>query len=281
MIYFFGDDSQFNINGSSTSNVFMFGGFIIEDKDIARLQSKIEAVKKHYVDPRIPIKWNVRALKKSLKDAGYEKQYDKLLENSHLIRRRIIDFTSDIDYKIIVSLVQDTSEFQELEKKRIEELERFAFSYCLGQLARHVKGKIGRKQVVLDWPGGNENKPFTSEYAYAYTRGTSISELYKYPYGPLSEQCFMDSPFFANSLHSTLLQFADILVGMTKDVVLSKIKPNKQADFANKLYDLVKGKFVINEETGEQGPYIPQKSHSLRNAVYPILEGPDDLILDI
>lgn len=66
-------------------------------------------------------------------------------------------------------------------------------------------------------PDKGNSKPFDSEYARAYSRGSTTDGNVTYQCGRLSDLAFADSVMFTTMHHSTMLQVADLVVGATRE----------------------------------------------------------------
>jgi len=85
--------------------------------------------------------------------------------------------------------------------------------------ALHVKeSNPDRAEVILDWPDKGDSSPFDKEYASAFNHGKSPDGVV-YSSGALKDLNFLDSAVYTNMNHSTILQFADLLVGATREFV--------------------------------------------------------------
>ena len=242
----YADNSELNgIRGAAIPDILLFGGVAIAPESEAELRKRIEAVKAKFGNPRAPIKWNFKDLK-----ALYQKQdkgalYQKMLESSKDWRLELAHAVADIDFTIILACIESHSVDKCVIKNVKDDLTRFVFSNGLMRVALHAKeAKPDRTQVVLDWPDRGDSKPFDSEYASAYNAGRTKGGNVPYHSGPLSVLGFMDSPVYKNMHHSTLLQFADIVLGATRDLIecaTGKKETGFGVDFAKLVADKYRG----------------------------------------
>jgi len=184
------------------------------------LRARIEEVKSRHGHPRAPIKWNFKDLRPLYRKQNQEALHVAMLSASKAWRSELADAVSDLDFTIIISCIESHSIDRKVLKATKEDLTRFVFSNGLMRVALHTEETTPeRTQVVLDWPDRGDTTPFDSEYASAYNSGTTKGGHVKYHSGPLSELGFMDSAVFTNMHHSTLLQFADVVLGATRELI--------------------------------------------------------------
>lgn len=217
----YADNSELNgIKGASMPNILLFGGVAVPPESDIPLRETIEKIKAKYGYLRAPIKWNFKDLKSLYKKQKMEALYNDLLKDSKSWRKEIFEETKDIDFTVIVACIESHSFTSKVIKGVKPDLTRFVFSNGLMRLALHVsETKPERTQVILDWPDKGNSKPFDSEYSCAYNNGKTKNDLVTYHSGPLSKLGFADSALYANMHHSTLLQFADLIVGATREVI--------------------------------------------------------------
>jgi hypothetical protein len=120
--------------------------------------------------------------------------------------------------------------------------------------------------IILDWPDGGDNLLFNKEYAHAYTKGKSSSGL-DYLCGPLNKLKFNDSVHFTTMVHSTALQLADMVVGVTKDYLEGLSKPKKQNEFKEEMFEMILPKFRGYPEILNKGLIISNNSINLKKRV--------------
>jgi len=237
----FADNSELNgIKAGHIPDILLFGGIAVSPENEKKLQKKIEDVKGAFGHPRAPVKWNFKDLQKVYKDQNQETLYNDLLSNSKIWREEIFKQASTIDFKIILACIEAHSAKIKIIKNLKPELTRYVFNNGLMRYALHVnEQKPIRAEVILDWPDKKDSSPFDIEYANAYTKGETYDHKEKYFSGSLENLNFLDTPVFANMNHSTLLQFADLIVGATREFVECCIG-KKSAGFGVDMLKLVK-----------------------------------------
>jgi hypothetical protein len=217
----YADNSELNgIRGSTIPDILLFGGIAIKRKEEAGLRKAIERVKARYGHSRAPIKWNFKDLRPLYKKQGIEPLYESLLNTSKAWRKEIAIESMAFDYCIIVSVIEGHS----IAKKTLvgvkPNLSRYAFSNGLMRFALHAQDeKPVQAQVILDWPDKGDSKPFDMEYRSAYNDGKTGERHVAYHSGPLNTLAFDDCVAYVNMHHSTLLQFADLVLGANREFV--------------------------------------------------------------
>jgi hypothetical protein len=216
----YADNSELNgIRGADIPDILLFGGISIAPEHEPLLREKIEAVKTKHGHKRAPIKWNFKDLRKIYQRQNQEQLYRNMLESSNEWRKEIFEETSDCEYTIILSCIESYSTKRKDIKAIKEQLSEWVFSNGLMRYAMHVKEESPERAfVILDWPDGGNAKPFDCEYTAAFNRGKSASGV-GYHSGALSKLPFHDSALYTNMLHSTILQFSDLIVGASREFI--------------------------------------------------------------
>ena len=216
----YADNSELNgIRGSQIPDILLFGGLAVPPDSEFILRTTIEEVKSKFGPPRIPVKWNFKDLKRVFVRQNKRSIYDELLKKSQEWREEIFKAVKDIEFTIIIACVESHS----VERRTIisvkEQLTQFVFNNGLMRYALHVKeSNPDRAEVILDWPDKGDSSPFDKEYASAFNDGKSPDGVV-YSSGALKDLNFLDSAVYTNMNHSTILQFADLLVGATREFV--------------------------------------------------------------
>ncbi|MEX0959105.1 MAG: hypothetical protein WDZ63_07445 [Burkholderiales bacterium] len=220
-MFWYADNSELNgIREAEIPDILLFGGVAVAPHAEASLRQAIECVKGKYGHPRAPVKWNFKDLR-----ALYEKQnqtdlFEQLKGTSKQWREEIFRAVNELDFTIIVACVESYSIKRENIKDNKCALTQYVFSNGLMRLALHAQErKPDRVQVILDWPDKGDSKPFESEYASAFLKGRTADGSVPYYSGPLSSLGFLDSATFTNMHHNTILQFADLVVGATRELI--------------------------------------------------------------
>lgn len=240
----YADNSDLNgIRGAKIPDMFLFGGIAVPHDSEHHLRKTIEDVKEKYGHPRAPIKWNFKNLKELYQKRNMDALYEKMLTSSKEWRKEIFENTSSMDFTVIISCIQSNSIKSEIIKNSKPKLSGYVFSNGLARVAMHAtETKPSHVQIVLDWPDKNDSMPFDTEYASAYNDGFSRDRGLKYMSGPLKNIGFLDSPAYATMHHSTLLQFADLVVGATRGLLkcaTEEIAP----DFSTDMSKIISGKY--------------------------------------
>lgn len=222
MIKWYADNTELSTT-KSKNNVLIFGGILINENEEKKLKKIIEEVKSKYAIKTLPIKWNFKDLKITYEELSKMKDYQNLLENSFKWRQEIFEKSLDINYNIILACTERYNSEIPLGVIK-EDITSISFTQSLMRVGLYAKNNFTREefQVILDWPDSNNPKPFNREYFKAYHEGTSTKNI-KYFSGPLKDLGFSDSLFFAKSTHSTMLQFADLVIGACKDYIVKNL----------------------------------------------------------
>lgn len=219
MLKWYADNTELSTE-KGKPNVLLFGGVVVESKSEKQIEKLLREVKGKYTYPTLPIKWNFKDLKENYEEWNRLEEYKKLLNESYKWSTEIVEKSLKIDYQIILATIQRYPSDKPLKRIK-EQLTGISFSQVLmrvGLFASNLTTK-DNFEIILDWPDGSNPKPFNREYFRAYNLGKSSSNV-PYHCGPLSKLGFKDSVYFAKSTHSTVLQFADIVIGAAKDFIV-------------------------------------------------------------
>ena len=202
---------------SCCSDVFLFGGIIIQEEESKKLTEIIKEIKSRYGTHYLPIKWNLRDVEDKYTEFGKNDNYKILLRESLTWRKELFERSLSIDYTIVVAAIENFQVGKKNQKDIKNDLIRYVFSDAMMRVAYELKmKKINKSQFVLDWPESACAKPFNTEFFYAYNKGTN-KDGHSYFSGPLKNIGVHDSLLFANMNHSNCLQFADLVVGASKE----------------------------------------------------------------
>lgn len=265
----FADNSELNgIKADNIPNILLFGGIAISPENERKLQETIEEVKKSFGHYRAPVKWNFKDLQKLYTDQKKGELYKTLLSQSKEWRKQIFKQASNIEFTIILACIEAHSANKKIIKNLKPELTRYVFSNGLMRYALHVSEKRPiRAEIILDWPDKKDPGPFDIEYASAYTKGKTYDHREKYFSGSLDKLNFLDTPVFANMNHSTLLQFADLIVGATREFVECCIG-KKTTGFGVDMLKLVKHRFRgAPDQIYGKGISIASNSSTFRDGI--------------
>jgi hypothetical protein len=227
----YADNSELNgIRGADIPDILLFGGVAIAPEHEPVLREKIEGVKAKYGHKRAPIKWNLKDLKKTHQKQSQEQLYRDMFKSSNDWRKEIFEETSDCEFTIILSCIESFSKRRKDIKAVKERLSEWVFSNGLMRYALHVKESAPERAfVILDWPDGGNAKPFDREYTSAFNRGKSANGV-GYHFDALSKLPFHDSALYTNMLHSTILQFSDLVVGASREFIEYAIGKRNEGD---------------------------------------------------
>lgn len=222
----YADNSELNgVRGASIPDILMFGGIAINADQVNPLRKAVESIKAKYAHPRAPVKWNFKDLKVLYRKQKIERLYDDLLKSSKAWRIEIAEAANNFDFHIIIAVVEGHS----IAKKTLTGVKpnlcRYAFNNGLMRFALHVQEeKPDSAQIFLDWPDRGDSKPFDLEYRTAYNEGKTGERDISYHSGPLAPLGFEDCASYVNMHHSTLMQFADLVLGANRELIECAIR---------------------------------------------------------
>lgn len=224
----YADDSDLRtIKDVHVPNVVMFGGIAVARENEKPLRDAIENAKSQFAHKRSPIKWNFKDLRKKYNEQNQIELYSSLIGRMFDVRKAIFDAASEIDFTIIISLVQGYSSDKKVLMDLKNDLARYVFTNSLMRYSMHVSEvQAERAEVILDWPDGGNSKPYDIEYACAYNYGKTKDGI-PYHSGELEKLNFNDSAVYTRMPHSTLMQFSDLVLGATREMVHHAIEPKK------------------------------------------------------
>lgn len=225
----YADDSDLRtIKDVHVPNIVMFGGIAVARVNEKPLRDAIEKAKSQFANKRSPIKWNFKDLRNKYKDQNQIEIYDSLIGSMFDVRKAIFDAASEIDFTIIISIVQGYSSDKKMLMDLKSDLARYVFTNSLMRYSMHVcEVKAERAEVILDWPDGGNSKPYDVEYACAYNYGKTKDGI-PYNSGELEKINFNDSAVYTRMPHSTLMQFSDLVLGATREMVHHAIEPERR-----------------------------------------------------
>lgn len=265
----YADNSELSgIREAEIPDILLFGGIAVAPNAEAPLRQAIELVKGKYGHSRAPVKWNFKDLKTLYEKQNKTALYEQLRDSSKQWREEIFQAANAFDFTIIVACVESYSVKRENIKDNKVGLTQYVFSNGLMRLALHAQEiKPDRVQVILDWPDKGNSKPFDSEYASAFSRGSTADGSVTYYSGPLSNLNFLDSATFTNMHHNTLLQFADLVVGAVRELIECAYGKKKDA-FGVDVLKVVSQHFRgAPDHIYGRGISVPSGNAKLRTAV--------------
>jgi hypothetical protein len=212
------DDSALKkTHGEEQRPVFLYGGILISREDEVALSAIMKEVKKEYTGEDMPFKYNIRDVEDVYKKFKREKEYELIKKDSATWRKRIIQESLNFNYKIFISCIENFQADKKEQKEIKRDLSSYLFANALMRVGLYAREmKLDYVQAILDWPEGNDSKPYDKEYYYAYNRGAN-SDGQEYYSGPLKEINFDQTLYYARCHHSNMLQLADIIMGSTRD----------------------------------------------------------------
>lgn len=266
------DHTEFKVSPLALKNdTIVLGGILIEHQDELRLSNLIREIKGNYFNPDLPIKYNMRDLRKKFEGYGYENQFDICLKESAQWRKELFSRSLDIDYRIFISIIQEYDTKKKTKQINKHDVIGFAFNNVLMRVAKHVQDKdLMRFQVVSDWPESNNPKPFNNEYYYAFWRGQT-PEGQKYFSGPLKNLGFHDTILFASMNHSNMLQFADLIIGAMRDFLSCGLAGREYA-VGKELTELIVNKFHGFPDKVSYGLSISSGNQELKARINSIMQ---------
>jgi hypothetical protein len=212
------DDSALKKNqGEEKKPVFLYGGILISREDEIALSAIMKAVKAEYTGEDMPFKYNIKDVEGVYRRFKREAEYEKIRNNSSSWRKRIIQESLNFNYKIFISCIENFQADRKDQKEIKQSLSSYLFANALMRVGLYAKEMgLDYVQAILDWPEGNDSKPYDKEYYYAYNRGSN-SDGQEYYSGPLKNLYFDQTLYYARCHHSNMLQLADLIMGATRD----------------------------------------------------------------
>jgi hypothetical protein len=267
------DDSDFRTDKDlSNSNVFAYGGIIINSEEEKKLNEIVKQVKRKHGNEKLPIKWNFKGLRKHYENKKALGVYNKFCKSSDYWRTEIIErAVNEVDFRIIISLAENFQ--QENHKKIKSEINSWIFANGLMRCGLIAKNEqiIGFK-VISDWPEGNNSHPIINEYFNGYHYGLTKDRII-YHSGPLSGYGFDESVFFAKMTSSSLLQFSDIVVGAFKSFSEYNLNVSRKSKLGIELTEILLPKYYgYPDNILQRGIIIPKRNGLLRNKYQRIIE---------
>lgn len=221
-IRWYADNSYIHgIWGAEIEDILMFGGIALDNGAKQAISAIMENVKKPYKqEADFPIKWNIRDLKEYYEKEGLAKLHQILLAESKEWRSQVFGAAAEIEFTIIIAVIKAYSQKRETIIETKERLTRYVFSNALMRVGHHAKEiNADAVEVFLDWPEGNQPRNiFDEEYQSALIYGVTC-EKQNYHCGVLKELGFSDSVLFTSMKANSVLQFCDLIVGATKELV--------------------------------------------------------------
>jgi hypothetical protein len=219
------DNSELNgIWGAEASDVLVIGGYTIPSFRVWPLLKKVREIKEACgLDPHCPVKWNMKDLDRALEAHGLIDQKAALIGQSNVIRTELLNALAAAGGKMFASIIRAYSNKRQILGETKEDLVSFSFGNLLMRVGLFCKDAAGgrRVDVLLDWPEGNNRRPFTAEYHTGWRYGRSGPEGKAVPYqcGALADTAFAPTPIFAGMEFEPRLQLADLVVGAVREFI--------------------------------------------------------------
>jgi hypothetical protein len=221
-IRWYADNSYIHgIWGAEIEDILMFGGIALDKEAECAISTIMEKVKRPYKqEADFPVKWNVRDLEKYYKKMKLGDLYQALLRESKDWRSQIFREVSDLEFTIIIALIKSHSSKRRVIKRNRERLTRYVFSDALMRVGYHVReADASFAEIILDWPEQKQPRHiFDEEYKSALIYGVTC-EKQEYHCGVLKALNFSDSIYFTSMKACSVLQFSDLVVGATRELI--------------------------------------------------------------
>ena len=191
----------------------IFGGVAIQDEPLRQIETILDSVRSRANGGTYaPLKWNFKDLKYFYEKAGRMELYSTLLNSSKEWRREVFREAANVDFTVMVSVLESYSKSRDTQRRKKDDLSEMVFDNSLMRLGLHARDvRPNATEVVLDWPDKGKADGFDNTYARAWSGGTG------YNCGRLSHLGFAKAPFYASMTHCPGLQFADLVVGATRE----------------------------------------------------------------
>lgn len=222
----YADSSQLAaIDDTYVPNIIVVGGFAVRRDEADALIDRIREVKAVYARDRfVPIKWNIQDFRDVIEERGGDDFYREVADASADIRSGMLEALRASEGICFTSVIHAHSEREQALRDVGDDLPRYSFVNLLQRLGYCVRDHIdGRSEVqlVLDWPPGNDRKPWEEEYTAGFAEGDSADSDHEHPYhvGPLRDLGFRPGLLYGNTQFNEGLQLADLVVGVTRHFV--------------------------------------------------------------
>lgn len=205
--------------------IHLFGGVIVNRAAEEPIIKELREVKHRYTHPNMPVKWNFKdtSIKKKYEEFDRKDEYAQMLAASREWRLEMFRRINNLDYKIIMSCIEASSDKTKVTNQVKNELNTYCFENVLMRVGLDAKEIGGNWQCVLDWPPDNDTKPFDRGYYQLFHFGKASSPLPAIC-GPLERRGFSHSLHFTRANHSPLMQLADLVLGATRDHIECRIQ---------------------------------------------------------
>ncbi|MBK6827240.1 MAG: hypothetical protein IPG86_10305 [Chitinophagaceae bacterium] len=107
MTKYYLDHTEFKVVPSSKNkDTIVMGGLLIGHEEESKLTSIMREIKSRYFDPDLPLKFNMKDLKKKYEEFNLSAEYEIFLKDSAQWRTELFKRSLEIDYTIIIAIIQ-------------------------------------------------------------------------------------------------------------------------------------------------------------------------------
>lgn len=227
--------------GLECPNSVVLGALGVDDASEIQLGQKLLAAKDAIgLTASDSVKWNLRDLHVDQGEIS-KNGLHLALTNSESLRRNVIEAVSDSSSVLIISIMECYS----TDRKTIGAVKKQLTSYCFSNLLMrlgYVQTKVCSGQsepasVIMDWPEGNDSRPFVAEYRSALLQGHSAhaTKPTTYHCGPLNALGFLETPFFVSGVDHPMIQIVDVVTGAIRSYFTHQFKGSPDA-FTTELF---------------------------------------------
>jgi hypothetical protein len=237
------DHTELKVAADAKSNdTFIMGGLLITREEEIKLCNLMKEIKGRYVHPDLPIKYNMKDLKGKYDEHNFSEKYKLMLNDSAKWRKELFERALEFDFKIVIGVIQNLYLQKDSLKETKSELLGHAFVDILMRIGKELQYKNYKHiQIISDWPESNDPKPFNFNYYYGFTRGTTPKGT-GYYCGKLQDIGFHDTVLFASMNHSNMLQFADLIIGASRDFLTAHFD-EREYSIGKELTEIILPKF--------------------------------------
>lgn len=265
------DHTEFKVDAEANAkDAIVMGGLLIGHEEEKKLTSIIRELKSRYFNPDLPLKFNMKDLKKKYEEYNLVAEFEAFMKDSAKWRKELFERSLEVDYKIVIAVIKHYQPNKKDSSVDKYDMLGYAFNNVLMRVALEVQERREDfAQVIIDWPDGNNPKPFNNEYYYAFWRGKTPAGQSYYS-GTLKSVGFHDTVLFASMNHSNMLQFADLLVGSMRDFLSCGLEDREYA-IGKELTEIVLRKVRGFPKQITQGLSVSSGNHELKKRIIEIL----------
>lgn len=214
-MFFFMDNSEFTrkyLNFFRKIDYFILGGYLASAEQIKKIENDVDEIKENHKIPlNLPIKWNLKDIRRTYDKEGKLDVYDKIMDQSDEIRLLMISILNKRNCKLVMAAKPA------YKKEFKKQAYNWAFINILQRLGYVAKDQMQSNiypsvSIIMDWPEGGDRSFFQS-YSDSYYRGQGFH------CGNLKALNLDVNLVVSATINSPHLQIADICVGITKDFI--------------------------------------------------------------